>query len=307
MNETVNRILDLLKFAPRQKTAFYDIFIVTGEFLKNFSVKKLIAVITLIGELLGCILFDSPVTPHGEALDLTGYNIVFSDNFNGDSLNSDVWFHRGEGPRRTGFNSESQVSVEGGNLILRGEYLKNGAYGAGWYVAAVALKQKYNKGYYEIRCKCNGGDEFWSAFWIQADHPYDHDVSKGGPGGAEIDIFESIGESNGKKGEYGTVTSTVHCNGFDDDPDNIDSNMVGKFKVKGDISKEYNTFGLKWTDDEYIFYINGVESERTSFGSGVSKVPEEVIVSLEIPDSVTYPEDYKTEMAVDYVRIYQQG
>ena len=33
----------------------------------------------------------------------------FEDNFDGDSLNTDVWEYRGSGPRRGGFNSESGV------------------------------------------------------------------------------------------------------------------------------------------------------------------------------------------------------
>ena len=66
--------------------------------------------------------------------------------------------------------------------------LTDGAYGAGWYAAAISLFETYNRGYFEIRCKCNDGGEFWSAFWIQADHPYDHELSKGGVGGAELDI-----------------------------------------------------------------------------------------------------------------------
>ena len=50
----------------------------------------------------------------------------------------------------------------------------------------------YCKGYFEIRCKVNAGSGYWSAFWLQADSPYTASVSKGGVGGAEIDIFERI-------------------------------------------------------------------------------------------------------------------
>lgn len=306
MNGNYEAILDLLKFAARQRTAFYEIFNVLGGLFRNFSLVRMTAAVTIVCEMLGCIIFDTPVTPRGEALDLTGYSLVFSDDFDGTQLDTAVWRHRAVGPRRTGYNAESQVRVYGGNLVIRGEYRNNGVYGAGWYVGAVALRQKYTRGYYEIRCKCNVGGEFWSAFWIQAERPYDHAVSQGGVGGAEIDIFETVGTSNKVPTDRNAVTSTVHCNGFDDDPDHIDSNIVGKFKVGNNIADNYNTFGVKWTESEYIFYINGVESGRTSFGSGTSQVPEEVIVSLEIPDEVTLSTDFTTAMVVDYVRIYQQ-
>jgi hypothetical protein len=49
---------------------------------------------------------------------------------------------------------------------------------------------------------------------------------------------------------------------------------------------------------------------RSSFGNGVSQVPEDVIVSLEIPDSDVLEgfdkATFKTEFIVDYVKIYQK-
>jgi hypothetical protein len=64
---------------------------------------------------------------------------------------------------------------------------------------------------------------------------------------------------------------------------------------------------VEWTEDEYIFYINGVETTRSSFASGVSEVPEEVIVSVECPSEIPYePGQHSASMVVDYVRIYQK-
>ena len=306
MNTSLESFFDLLKLATRQRTAFLDFFSIIGGFFKSFSFKSVTATITLLAELLGCVLFDTPVTPHGQTLDLSGYELVFCDEFTGSELDLSVWRHRGVGARRCGFNAATQTKAGNGQLVITAEYRNKGVYGSGWYTGAVALNQKYKQGYYEIRCKCNGGVDFWSAFWIQADHPYDHELSQGGVGGAEIDIFESINGRGRSSAEYNAVTSTVHCNGHDDDPEHIDSNIVGSFKVGNDISANYNTYGLEWTEDEYIFYINGVESGRTSFGSGVSRVEEEVIVSLEIPDEVLYLDDYSTCMIVDYVKIYQK-
>ena len=52
-----------------------------------------------------------------------------------------------------------------------------------------------------------------------------------------------------------------------------------------------------------------METVRTSFGLGVSQVLENLIVSLEIPENlpkkITDNPDYKTQMIVDYVRVYQ--
>jgi beta-glucanase (GH16 family) len=248
-----------------------------------------------------------PTTPRGQKLDLTGYSLVFEDEFNGTELNTDVWEYRGSGPRRGGFNGESQVKVENGNMILSGEYLTDGEYGEGWYTGMVKLRERYCKGYFEIRCIVNNDSGFWSAFWIQADSPYTASVSKGGVGGAEIDIFESMSYDNavGKN----SVCQTIHCAGVDGVQEGFQSERLGYF-YGSNIYEEYNTYGLEWTEDEYIFYINGVETRRSSFGNGVSQVPEDVIVSLEIPEgdklSGIDKETYQTDFIVDYVRIYQK-
>ncbi|MBO5184792.1 MAG: glycoside hydrolase family 16 protein, partial [Clostridia bacterium] len=81
--------------------------------------------------------------------------------------------------------------------------------------------------------------------------------------------------------------------------------------------KEYNTYGVEWNENEYIFYINQKEAGRSSFG-GVPQNPEYLLLSLEIAgkDGVSsedptgkgrmkYSGDGPTEFKVDYVRCYQ--
>lgn len=298
-------LTDTLKLAYRQLagvkqlgTHFRQLF--------SFSPKKVIAAIVAIFEIFALVLFDTPTTPRGQELDLTGYELVFEDEFEGTELDTSVWDYRGSGPRRGGFNSPTQVRVENGNMIMTGDYQTDGNYGEGWYTGMIKLKERYCKGYFEIRCICNPGGGYWSAFWIQADAPYTASVSKGGVGGAEIDIFESMnwGDTFGAD----SVTQTIHCAGVDGVQEGFQSRQLGSF-YGNNIYEEYNTYGLEWTDDEYIFYVNGVETARSTFGNGVSEVPEDVIVSLEIPGEDKLAEldkdTYSTEFIVDYVRIYQ--
>lgn len=75
----------------------------------------------------------------------------------------------------------------------------------------------------------------------------------------------------------------------------------GNLIIKG----EYTTFGLMWTDTEYVFYVNGKETGRSSFANGTSRVPEEVIVSLCAPENIELEKDVTTRFIVDYVKIYQ--
>ncbi len=300
-------LTEVLKLAPRQlwgveQQAFY-----LKEMFTSFSIKKFFASFLAILELCGLTILDLPVTPRGEELDLTGYTLVFEDEFEGSGFNTDIWEYRASGARRGGFNAPSQIEVRDGTMILTGEYLTDGEYGEGWYTGMVRLKELYCKGYFEIRCKVNKEKHFWSAFWLQSSAPYTASVSKGGIGGAEIDIFESV--NNGNFLEKNSVTHNIHCAGVNGEAEGYQSAGLGAFKGK-DIYDEYNTYGVEWTDNEYIFYINGVETRRSSFGNGVSEVPEEVIVSLEIPDSEKLgkldKDNYETHFVVDYVRIYQK-
>ncbi len=299
-------LVDVLKLAPRQMWGVEQVGVYFKKLFTAKSAKAAVAILLVIFELFGLIILDLPTTPRGPELDLTGYELVFEDEFEGNTLNTDAWKYRNSGSWRAGYSAPSQVAVKDGNLIINAEYLTDGQFGEGWYSGRVSLKEYYCKGYFEIRCKVNPGLGFWSAFWIQADHPYEAQYSKGGVGGCEIDIFEAMSwdEPIGKN----SVTQTVHCAGVDGVQEGFQSYMLGTFYANN-IYDEYNTYGLKWTDEEYIFYVNGVETRRTSFGNGVSEVPEEVIVSLEIPSAEKLEGldkgSHNTEFIVDYVKIYQ--
>ena len=299
-------LTDTLGLAYREAWAVVQIFEQTKEMWSGFSFRGFFAGIVAIIELFGMLLFGTPTTPRGQELNLEGYELVFCDEFEADTLDTELWFHRGEGSQGAGKYSSEQVSFADGNMIITGEYNEDGKYGAGWYGAEVGTVNKYKHGYFEIRCICNKDPYFWSAFWIQADHPYDAEYSKGGVGGAEIDIFESMSHNSTYSN---SVTSTVHCAGVDGIQEGIQSANLGTFKANN-IYEEYNTYGLEWTEDEYIFYINGVETVRTDFGNGVSQVEEMPIISLVVPSSDKFDlmdkETYNTQFKIDYVKIYQK-
>ncbi len=299
-------LTEVLKLAPWQ---MHGVDLQRKYLKKAFtsgSLKTMIASLLIVAELIGLTVFDMPIRPLGDELDLTGYSLVFEDEFDGTELNTDVWEYRGSGPRRGGFNAESQVKLKDGKMIMTGEYQTDGTYGEGWYTAMIKLKERYCKGYFEISCILNEGSGYWSAFWLQADAPYTASISKGGIGGAEIDIMESYNDETHKR--YESIGQTIHCAGVGGEQEGYQSERLGYYKGNN-IHQEYNTYGVMWTDEEYIFYVNGVETARSSFGDGVSEVKEDVIVSLEIPDETQLAaldkDTYHTEYIVDYVRIYQ--
>ena len=249
----------------------------------------------------------------GNDLNLDEYELVFCDDFDGNTLDVSVWEYRNVGPlKRHGetldeikqtdhFNHPDQVYVNNGCLVIEGAYTTK-EYGEGWHTASIRLKDFYTYGYFEIKCIPNDSEYFWSAFWLQSDNSYSHEISKGGIYGAELDIFETYKGHGVSTKNY--IASSIHCNGFDEFENKVDSQRVVKAYVK-DLRSEYTTFGLMWTEEEYIFYINGVETGRTSFACGTSCVPEEVIISLCVPNEIDLDKNTTTRFIVDYVKIYQ--
>ena len=274
--------------------------------MKSFFKKAIATIFTLLTCALCIFVFSSyptsePRVKQVNYLNLDGYELVFYDEFDGDELDQSKWGYRATGVRRGGYFHPDQVSVEGGNLVITGEYTTSDL-GEGWHAGSVSLKEWYTYGYFEIRCIPNSSADFWSAFWLQSLQSYDHDLSKGGVGGAEIDIFETFkGDGFGVRS---SIFSTIHCNGHDDDAENLDSLRVATVFVPK-LLTTYHTFGLMWTENEYIFFVDGKETARSSFGSGVSQAPEEVIVSLCLPDEFTIDKSTKTRFLTDYVKIYQ--
>lgn len=300
-------LTEVLKLAPRQMWGIEQQIYYLTQIFTSFSPKKILAAILAIIELFGLTIFDLPTTPRGQELDLSGYSLVFEDEFDGAELDTEAWKYCNSGVRRGGYRAPSQVEVKDGNCVITAEYLEDGEFGAGWYAGDLALRKWYKQGYYEIRCKANDGGAFWSAFWIMAAHPYEAQYSQGGIGGAELDIFEANCWEDPMS--RNAVSQTIHCAGVDGVQEGFQSMLLGFFKGN-DIYNEYNTYGLEWTEDEYIFYVNGVETCRSSFGNGTSQVEEEVRVSLEVPDAAKLEaldkDSYHSEFVIDYVRIYQK-
>ena len=290
-------------FSQRELNAIYDIGVFIRELFCFPGLKRAGALLLAIFEIFPMLLFATPRTPMGPALDLTGYRVVFEDNFEGSTLDLTKWEFRGTGPRAGGYMHPDQVRVENGKLILTAEHLEEGARGAGspagWYSGMLRTVDEFTYGYYEMTCICSQGGGFWSAWWLNAQGMSSAEASKGGVGGAEIDIFEAFCYKD-KVGKD-AVSLNVHVGGYGD---GLRSVNLGNWRGRN-IYTQNNTYGLLWTQDEYIFYINGVEAVRSAFKEGVSEVPEYAILSLALPMEIT-DRSYTTEFIIDSVRILQK-
>lgn len=261
-----------------------------------------------------CVLVGIPCYPMGEEVDMDKFELTFSDEFEGE-LDRSVWsghyqYGNKTESRKGSYWNQYLAETKDGNLVIPVVYLEEGmgGEGAGWYTAGVdtdsdspnGFSQKF--GYFECRCILPEGADVWSAFWLMNDGVYEVDGS--GRDGTEIDIFESDGYEEILNRN---ISSNLHFDGYGDDHQKLGAK---RFLIKNNPYEEYNTYGLEWNEDEYIFYINGVETFRTSYG-GVSQNPEYLILSVEmrgengIPSERENAPGEEAQFVVDYVRVYQ--
>jgi beta-glucanase (GH16 family) len=114
-----------------------------------------------------------------------------------------------------------------------------------------------------------------------------------GRDGTEIDIVE-IPWRDGK------ITMNLHWDGY-----GKEHKSAGTTMTLPEIKEGFHDYGLWWSKDEYIFYVDAKEVWRSKAG-GVSQVPEYVKLTEEIG---TWGGDIKTAQLpdyfeVDYVRVY---
>lgn len=250
-----------------------------------------------------------PYHPNGDKIDLSKFELVFSDEFDGNEL-SNVWepHHFGMGDtvtRRGSYWNKKLAEVYGGNLHIKVKYLENGVNPgdpAGWYTAGIDTNGTFNPkyGYFEVRCILPAAKGLWSAFWLWS--PGVNSSSPSGVVGSEIDVFESPYYA---KFSNNMVSGNIHTRGYEENHKALGAKHV---RVSGNPYNEYNTYGVEWNENEYIFYLNGQEWYRTNFDTP-SQAEEFLILSVEVGGKDAVPDtpntNFESEFIVDYVRAYQ--
>jgi len=258
--------------------------------------------------------FRLPRTPKGQKLDMSRFALTWSDEFDGGSLDRGKWTGDFEPrPNKGGYEYIELAQVKDGMLHISPVYSEQGiaggppGYYAAWLETRGLFEQKF--GYFEARCKLPKGIGLWSAFWMHTEQ-----VHKCGPArdGTEIDIYESPYWRRRLPLLKNAVSTNLHYGGYFNQTWRMHN--VGIFRVREPYDT-FHTYGLEWNENEYIFYIDGVESGRSSFG-GVSQTEQYLLLSVEHNSGGTNswawagdarknkPGDM-TDFVVDYVRAYQ--
>ena len=236
--------------------------------------------------LFACVSANSQVSKN--------LRMVWNDEFNGNTLDASKWKVPPAWNRQGGsYWSADNHEMTGNGQVRLSVTEKNGKVYCGALRTHNLFDKKY--GYFEVRCKVPQMKGGWAAFWMM---PYGNKPGNSGNDGTEIDIFESI---NGWKGH---INHALHWDGYG--PEH--KHAVEKMTRPDLYDDKYHVFGMMWTPQEYIFYIDNVETWRTSEG-GVSDVKQYLKLTLEVSGS-TWPGDWKEQQIkpihwlVDYVRVY---
>ena len=307
-----------IEFAVRQVRSFREIPQAAWKAVKAFFTLrwKSCAALTLVCvQLLGAAIFDTPVTPYKDKIDMDKFALAWSDEFD-HGFDTTRWqghYVYGENDtqrRDTAYWNRSQASfTDDGCLLLTVEY-KDGPAGEQYYAYGMETNPNHRYapeyegyeqlyGYFETRCILPKGPGINAAFWMLTDGMW-ADNTDGGVSGCEIDIFETPTTFDRRKADFNSVYHTIHIDAYEEAHR---QQQVGSFYADDPYNK-FNTYGVEWNEDGYIFYINGVETGRTDFG-GVCEVPLYLILSLGVNERIAQNTYLPVSMTVDYVRAYR--
>lgn len=272
------------------------------------------------------------MTDHAKSLLPAGkkWKLVWHDEFDGTELDRTKWDFRLHllQQRHKTFTDEGAVLDGKGNLLLTliekdgqfySPHLQTGCNfmdrpGKIFYEADQSAKKEkmfwpiaklqepkfmHKYGYYEIRCKLQTQPGWWSAFWLQS--PIIGATLNPEECGVEVDIMESFAPN-------GIVFHNNHWGGYGDDHQHIGS---GERKLE-ETPDGFHVFGLDWSENGYVYYIDGKESWRVS--GPVSHHEQFILISTECmgyrnsdqPDKKLKTAVLPDFFIVDYVRVYDE-
>jgi beta-glucanase (GH16 family) len=240
------------------------------------------------------------------------YHLVWSDEFDGTTLNADDWnYEIGTGNWGWGNNEKQYYTSRPENIRLENGYLiieaRKEAYNGSDYTSAritTRNKQDFTYGKIEARLSIPSGVGTWPAFWM---------LGYGGwPDCGEIDIMEHVGK---EPTMFSHALHTKNQNG-------MNGKNWNQRSYYSDAENTFHTFTAEWIKEDFAgydcirFYIDGTltgtsaETLQTTAVDWPFHAPFYFILNLatggnwggEIDDTIF---EQPVQMKVDYIRVYQ--
>jgi len=248
-----------------------------------------------------------------QGIDLTDFNLVFSDEFTGDTLDASKWNTALTwGPDLVVYNQMqyyvdtqnspdfgyNPFSLDGDVLTITAtetpDALRSAANEQPWLSGAISSADKFDftYGYIEASMSLQQGRGLWPAFWMLSSEFE----------GIRPELF--IMEYDGSRPE-----SIFHNYNYTDTDGSLRS--PGQWEVSSaDFSDGFQKVGVSWAPEELLFYIND-EPRYRIVGDSVSQQDMYLILNLAVggiwpgaPDGTT---PVPSSIEIDYVRVYQRN
>jgi len=260
---------------------------------------------------------STPISPPAEMpiVDYEGYQLVWHDEFDGNSINRENWNYDiggwgwGNGEAEYYTDRPENSRVENGLLVIEARFER---FEHSYYTSA-RLKsqglQEFQYGRIEARTKVPPGAGLWPAFWMLGSNfesSFDENGSNQSnwPFVGEIDIMEYIGR------EPNLIFGTAHGPGY--------SGALGLGRWNRQdypIADKFHTYAIEWNyegitwfyDDEPYFTL-----ERDAVGDREWVFDHDFFIILNLAVGGTFPgtialdTKFPANYYVDYVRVYQQ-
>ncbi len=280
------------------------------------------AVVMVSGIFAGCAKEATPDTApetsvtKTETPQLSGYNLLWSDEFDGDTLNEENWNRELREPGWTNnelqeyTDSDDNIFVRDGKLVLKA--IKTEKDGKEYYTSGKVNSQNkrdFMYGKVVVSAKVPEGQGLWPAIWMM---PQDEQFYGQWPKCGEIDIMEVLGN------QVDTAYGTLHYG----EPHAEQQGTV-VLTDGSTFASEFHEYSVEWEPGEFRYYIDGehyltindwftaVNGEDEKPYPAPFNQPFFVQMNLAVggnwpgnPDETT---DFdNAEFEIDYVRVYQK-
>ncbi|MAP02689.1 MAG: glycoside hydrolase [Candidatus Marinimicrobia bacterium] len=247
--------------------------------------------------------------------EIEGWNIVWQDEFDKDSLDLTKWSREigghGWGNNELQFytDSDSNSYVENGNLILKAQVVPQGigsSRGLRYYSSARLRtygKGDWKYGRIEVKAKVASGQGIWPAIWML---PTDW-LFGGWPSSGEIDIMEHVGY------DLGVVHGSVHTEAYNH---KINTQRSSARKI-ANVDTEFHVYSIIWDKDKISFFIDDVQyflfenDQQGNYKTWPFDQRFHLLINIAVggdwpgnPDNST---NFPRKMLVDYVRVYEKS
>lgn len=268
--------------------------------------------LSIVGILLFCsILFCNAQVP-------SGYDLVWQEEFNESPevngvlpLPGDKWWFEtggsGWGNNELQYytdrvaGTDTVAKIKDGNLIITAFKRSKPYYGMNYVSARMNTVEAWKYGYFEARIKVPGGKGTWAAFWMMPKN------FTAWPLDGEIDIMEYVGY------RPNVTQASIHTDLYNH---KIGTEKTATKNIEN-AETEFHVYGLEWTEDQIVGYVDGVPYftfKNDHLGDKRTwpfNAPFYLKLNLAIGgdwggiqgvDENIFPSKYE----VDYVRVYQK-